>query len=229
GDAQVLGGLRNSLVVGILATAITTVVGTAAALAFHRHRFRREAALHGLITLPMVVPEIVLATSFLLLFVALGLRLGFLTLVLAHLGFSVSYAVLVVRARLAGFDRALEEAAMDLGAGPWATFFQVTLPAIAPGVLAAALLVFALSIDDYLVSSFVAGVGCTPLPPQTSPMVKSGLSPEITAVPTLLLLPTSGLLYAAYRLEQGAAAPQALPPAALGLLVLGAPFALAPP
>jgi spermidine/putrescine transport system permease protein len=228
-DAQILGGLRNSLVVGVIATAITTVVGTAAALAFHRHRFRREATWEGLITLPMVVPEIVLATSFLLLFVALGLRLGFLTLVLAHVGFSVSYAVLVVRARLAGFDRALEEAAMDLGAGPYATFFKVTLPAIAPGVLAAALLVFALSIDDYLVSSFVAGVGSTTLPIQIYSMVKSGISPEINAVSTLLLLATSALLYAAYRLEQGAAARQVAGPAALGLLVLAAPFAFAPP
>ncbi len=227
-DKQVLSGLRNSLVVGLAATLLATVLGTAAAVAFHRHRFRRQDALDAIITLPMVVPEIVLATSLLLLFVALGLRLGFLSLVLSHVGFCVSYAVLVVRARLAGFDRSLEEAAMDLGAGPVATFFKVTLPGIAPGVLAAALLVFAISIDDYLVSSFVAGVGTTTLPIQIYSMVKSGISPEINAVSTLLLVATSALLYAAYRLEQGASARQVVAPALLGLGILGAPFALAP-
>src|SRR5215813_6657748 len=159
--------------------------------------------LYALVTLPIVVPEIVLASSLVLLFAAVGLRLGFLTVILAHVGFSVSYAVVVVRARLAAFDRSLEEAAMDLGAGPLATFRKVTLPAIAPGVLSAALLVFALSIDDYLISSFVAGVGSTTLPIQIYSMVKSGISPEINAVSTLLLLATSLLLLAAFLLERG--------------------------
>jgi spermidine/putrescine transport system permease protein len=149
--------------------------------------------------------------------------------VLAHVGFSLSYAVLVVRARLSAFDRSLEEAAMDLGAGPAATFFRVTLPLIAPGVLAAALLVFALSIDDYLISSFVAGVGSTTLPIQIYSMVKSGISPEINAVSTLLLVATSALLFAAHRLERGASPSGVLIPALLGFAILGAPFALAPP
>jgi spermidine/putrescine transport system permease protein len=229
GNAQVLSGLRNSLVVGLAATVLATAIGTAVALAFHRHRFRRQDALDALITLPMVVPEIVLATSLLLLFVAFGLRLGFVTLVLAHVGFSLSYAVLVVRARLSAFDRGLEEAAMDLGAGPAATFFKVTLPLIAPGVLAAALLVFALSIDDYLISSFVAGVGSTTLPIQIYSMVKSGISPEINAVSTLLLVATSALLFAAHGLERGASPRGVAAPALLGFAMLGAPFALAPP
>ncbi|HEY7516097.1 MAG TPA: extracellular solute-binding protein, partial [Vicinamibacteria bacterium] len=228
-NVQVLSGLRNSLIVGVAATLLATAIGTATAVAFHRHRFRRQEALDALITLPMVVPEIVLATSLLLLFVASGLRLGFVTLVLAHVGFSLSYAVLVVRARLSAFDRSLEEAAMDLGAGPAATFFRVTLPLIAPGVLAAALLVFALSIDDYLISSFVAGVGSTTLPIQIYSMVKSGISPEINAVSTLLLVATSALLFAAHRLERGASPGGVLIPALLGFAILGAPFALAPP
>jgi spermidine/putrescine transport system permease protein len=228
-NVQVLSGLRNSLVVGVAATLLATAIGTAVALAFHRHRFRRQDALDALLTLPMVVPEIVLATSLLLLFVASGLRLGFVTLVLAHVGFSLSYAVLVVRARLAAFDRSLEEAAMDLGAGPVATFFKVTLPLIAPGVLAAALLVFALSIDDYLISSFVAGVGSTTLPIQIYSMVKSGISPEINAVSTLLLVATSALLFAAHRLERGGSARGVAAPALLGFAILAAPFALARP
>jgi spermidine/putrescine transport system permease protein len=132
----------------------------------------------------------------------------------------------VVRARLAGFDRSLEEAAMDLGAGPWRTFWQVTLPQILPGVLSAALLVFALSIDDYVITSFVAGVGTTTLPVQIYSMVRRGITPEINAVSTLLLVATSLLLFAAHRLEQGARARSAALPALLGVFILGAPFAL---
>jgi len=225
-NTQVLSALRNSLLVAFAATGLATVAGTAAALAFHRHSFRRQAVLDGLLLLPMVIPEIATAASLLLLFAALGLRLGFLTVILAHVAFSISYAVVVVRARLAGFDRSLEEAAMDLGAGPWRTFRQVTLPGIAPGVLAAALLVFALSIDDYVVTSFVAGTGATTLPLQIYSMVRTGISPEINAVSTVLLAATALLLFAAWRLEQGGRARQAALPALVGLGVLAAPFVL---
>src|SRR5687768_9129036 len=134
-DAQVLSSLRNSLLVALATTALSTAIGTATALALHRHRFRRRAALDTLVLLPLVTPEIVLAVSLVLLFAALGLRLSFLTVLLAHVTFTVSYAVVVVRARLAGMDPHLEEAAMDLGAGPWRTLWHVTLPTIAPGVL----------------------------------------------------------------------------------------------
>jgi spermidine/putrescine transport system permease protein len=228
-NPPLLASLRNTLTVAVIATAVATVLATAGALALHRHRFRRAGALEAAIVLPMAVPEIVLAASLLLLFAALQLRLGLLTLVLAHVGFSVSYAVVVVRARLAGFDRGLEEAAMDLGAGPWRTLRYVTLPAIAPAVLAAALLVFALSVDDYVVSSFVAGVGATTLPLHVYSMVKSGVSPEINAASTLLLVATSLLLYAAWRLERGRRIATSLPPALAGLLLLAAPFFAASP
>ncbi len=228
-NTQVISALRNSLSVALAATVLSTVAGTAAALAFHRHRFRRQAALDSLLLLPMVIPEIAMAASLLLLFAALGLRLGFATVVLAHVAFSVSYAVVVVRARLAGFDRSLEEAAMDLGARPWRTFRLVTLPGIAPGVLAAALLVFALSIDDYVVTSFVAGTGATTLPLQIYSMVRTGISPEINAVSTVLLLATALVLFAAWRLEQGSRARQAALPAILGLGILAAPFVLVRP
>jgi len=227
-NPQVIMSLRNSLLVAFLTTAVCTALGTAAALAFHRWRMARPGPVEALLLLPMVVPEIVLASALLLFFAAVGLRLGLLTVVLAHLSFSLSYAVIVVRARLAGFDRSLEEAAMDLGARPWRTFLKVTLPGIAPGVLAAALLVFALSIDDYVVTSFVAGVGATTLPLHIYSMVKSGISPEINAVSTLLLLATSLLLLAAFLLERGRMRGAVLPGlAGLGLLLW--PFALARP
>jgi spermidine/putrescine transport system permease protein len=203
---------------------IATAAATAAALAFHRHRFRRASLLQGLITIPTVAPEIVLAASLLLLFAALGLRLGFLTIVLAHVGFTVSYAFVVVRARIAGFDHTLEEAAMDLGASPARVFVKVTLPLIAPAVVAAALLVFALSIDDYVVTSFVAGVGATTLPLQIYSMVKTGISPEINAISTLLLVATALLLVAAFLLEQGRGVRAAAAPALLGFALLAAPF-----
>jgi spermidine/putrescine transport system permease protein len=226
GDPQIIGSLRNSLIVGTAATALSTVIGTAAALAFHRYRFRNQGILDALVTLPIVIPEIVLGSSLVLLFAALGFHLGYLTVILAHVGFSLSYAVVVVRARLAGFDRSLEEAAMDLGAGPTRTFFKVTLPGIAPGVLAAALLVFALSIDDYVITSFVAGVGTTTLPVQIYSMVRSGISPEINAVSTIILVATSLLLFAAYRLEQGASSLSVALPVVVGCSILGAPFFL---
>ena len=225
-NPAILSALRNSLLVGFAATAIATVCGTAAALAMHRHRFRQAGLLHAAVLLPTVAPEIVLAASLLLLFASAGMRLGFATVILAHVAFTVSYAFVVVKARIAGFDRSLEEAAMDLGAGPVRTFLLVTLPAIAPAVLAAALLAFALSIDDYVVTSFVAGVGSTTLPLQIYSMVKSGVSPEINAVSTVLLAATGLLLVAAFLLEQGRSLRLAAAPAVAGLLVLGAPFAL---
>ena len=123
-------------------------------------------------------------------------------MVIAHVAFSISYVAIVVRARLAGFDRSLEEAAIDLGAGPFDTFRRVTLPIILPGIVAGALLVFTLSIDDYVITSFVAGVGATTLPLQIYSMLKVGVTPEVNAVSTLLLLLTVVLIVVAQRLQQ---------------------------
>ena len=227
-DQRVLAALRNSVVIALATTVLATAAGTAAALAFHRLPVRAQGAWDALVVVPLVLPEIVLAASLVLLFAAMGMRLGFLTVVLAHVAFSLSYAVVVVRARLAGFDRSLEEAAMDLGASPWRTLRHVTLPLIAPGILAAALLVFSVSIDDYVVTSFVAGVGATTLPLHIYSMVRSGLSPEINAISTVLLTATVLLLFAAWRLEQGRRPRQVAVPVGLGLSLLGAPFLLAP-
>ena len=227
-DQRVLAALRNSVIIALATTVLATAAGTAAALAFHRLRLRTQGAWDALVVVPLVLPEIVLAASLVLLFAAMGMRLGFLTVVLAHVAFSLSYAVVVVRARLAGFDRSLEEAAMDLGASPLRTLRHVTLPLIAPGILAAALLVFSVSIDDYVVTSFVAGVGATTLPLHIYSMVRSGLSPEINAISTVLLTATVLLLFAAWRLEQGRRPRQVAVPIGLGLALLGAPFLLAP-
>ncbi len=184
--------LRNSLAVALATTAISTAIGTAAAMGLRRAG-RGRAGWDAFLALPILVPEVVLGASLVLLFAAIGLRLGMATVVLAHVGFSISYATVVVRARAASLDPTLEEAAMDLGASPLRAFFAVTLPALAPGILAAALLVFALSIDDYVVTSFVAGVGATTLArPHLLDGEKRGLARDqrrVHAAPALDLAP----------------------------------------
>jgi spermidine/putrescine transport system permease protein len=199
-DAAIGHAVANSLIVGVVATVIATVIGTMAGLALARHEFRGKRATRSLLYLPVIVPEIVVGAALVSLFGFIAMRLSLTTVILAHVAFSISYVALVVRARLAGFDRSLEEAAMDLGANPWQTFWRVTLPLIAPGVTAGALLVFTLSIDDYIITSFVAGPGATTLPLQIYSMVKTGVTPEINAVSTLLLAVTVALIAVAQRL-----------------------------
>jgi len=201
-----LAAVRNSLVAAALTTVIATVIGTLAALGLRRIAAgpaRGGGATLALLFLPMVMPEVVLGAALLTFFGAIGLRLSLATVVIAHVVFSVSYVTLVVRARLAGLDPALEEAARDLGAGPVETFRRVTLPLILPGIAASALLVFTLSIDDYVVTSFVAGVGATTLPLHVYSMLRVGVTPEVNAVSTLLLAGTIGLIVAAQWLLRG--------------------------
>ena len=158
-------GLRNaigvSLEVAALTSLIATALGTLIALALVRYGFRGRGTTNLMIFLPMSSPEIVLGASLLTLFLSMSVRLGFGTILIAHVMFSISYVVVTVKARLIGFDRHLEEAAMDLGANEWATFRKVTLPLIAPAVLAAGLLVFALSVDDFVITNFNAGTTVT--------------------------------------------------------------------
>jgi spermidine/putrescine transport system permease protein len=199
-DGPLLGAVRNSLEVAGATTAVATVLGTLAALALGKSRSRR--ATQALLILPVVIPEIVLGAALVTFFGVARLRLSLLTVVIAHVVFSVSYVAIVVRARLAGLDPALEEAARDLGAGPFDTFRRVTLPLLLPGVVASALLVFTLSIDDYVITSFVAGVGATTLPLHIYSMLKVGVTPEVNAVSTLLLAVTVVLIVAAQRLLQ---------------------------
>lgn len=158
-------GLRSSIVVSLEVAAVTsiaaTALGTLIALALVRYGFRGRGTTNLLIFLPMSSPEIVLGASLLTLFLSMSVPLGFGTILIAHIMFSISYVVVTVKARLIGFDRHLEEAAMDLGANEWTTFRKVTLPLIAPAVLAAGLLVFALSVDDFVITNFNAGTTVT--------------------------------------------------------------------
>lgn len=199
---RLLGALRNSLLVAGITTAVATLLGTLAALALERYRFRGRGSTGVVLFLPVILPDVVLGAALLTFFGAVGLRLSIWTVVVAHVVFSISYVAIVVRARLAGLDPSLEEAARDLGAGPFETFRRVTLPLILPGVIASALLVFTLSIDDYVVTSFVAGVGATTLPLHIYSMLKLGVTPEVNAVSTLLLAGTVVLIVAAHLLMQ---------------------------
>jgi len=201
-NGLVLGAMRNSLVVGVASTAVATLFGTLAALALGRYEFRGKGFTRNLLYLPIIIPEIVVGAALVAFFGVAGVRLSLATVIAAHVAFSISYVAIVVRARLSGFDRSLEEAALDLGARPLATFWRVTLPLIQPGIVAGALLVFTISIDDYVITSFVAGVGATTLPLQIYSMLKVGVTPEVNAVSTLLLAVTVALIVIAQRLQQ---------------------------
>jgi spermidine/putrescine transport system permease protein len=190
-------GLMNSLFVAAATAAIATVLGTLLALGLARHHFRGRRFIDALLQLPLVTPEIVLGISSLALFALGGVALGFGTIIVAHVAFSLSYVVLVVVARLDGMDRHLEEAAMSLGADEVSAFFKVTLPQLWPGVIGGGLLAFTLSIDDFLVTFFVAGPGSSTLPLVVYPMVRRGIEPSVNAVSTLLVVVTTLAVFVA--------------------------------
>jgi spermidine/putrescine transport system permease protein len=202
-DAELIASLRVSLIVGFTTTVLASVVGTAAAVALARRRIKLTRAAEGLVYLPVIIPEIVTGFATAGLFGALGLAFGLSTIIAAHVAFSISYVVFVVRAKLVNLDPSLEEAALDLGATRWQSFSRVTLPLISPAVISAALLVFTLSLDDYVITSFVAGPGSATLPLKIYSMVKTGLTPEINAISTVLLAATILLVVVADRLASG--------------------------
>jgi spermidine/putrescine transport system permease protein len=179
--------LKNSLLVATISTIIATAMGTLVALALVRYRFRGRAAMDMTLFMNISAPEIVLGASLLSLFVTFGVPRGIPTIIVAHVMFNIAYVAVTVRARLAGFDRALEEAAQDLGANPWVTFFKVTLPLIWAGVLAGALLAFALSIDDFVITNFNSGTTQT-FPLWVYGAVKVGIPPQVFVMGTLIFL-----------------------------------------
>jgi putrescine transport system permease protein len=187
-----------TLRVGLVSATLATVLGTLAALALTRiGHLRGRTLFTGMIYAPMVMPEVITGLSLLLFFVALNLDRGFWTIVLAHVTFTMCFVAVVVQSRLVAFDRALEEAALDLGATPLRAFFSVTLPLIAPAVAAGFLLAFTLSIDDLVITSFTAGPGATTLPMRIYSQVRLGVTPEINAASTILIaLVTLGVIVA---------------------------------
>ena len=177
-----------TLRIALISSTVATVLGTLAAVALVRYgRFRGRTLFSGMIYAPLVMPEVITGLSLLLLFVAIGFARGFWTIVLAHITFSMCFVAVVVQARLVTFDRSLEEAALDLGCPPLKTFFVITLPLIAPGVVAGWMLAFTLSLDDLVIASFTSGPGATTLPMKIYSQVRLGVTPEINAVSTILV------------------------------------------
>jgi spermidine/putrescine transport system permease protein len=179
-EALVISGI-----VAVVSTLVATTLGTLIGLALTRYEFRGRSPLNLLIFLPIATPEIVLGASLLAMFVSIGAARSIVTIIIAHIMFNVSYVVVTVRARLAGFNRSLEEAAMDLGANEWATFRKVTFPLIFPGILAAGLLAFALSIDDFVITQFTAGQDQT-FPLWVYGASRIGVPPQVNVMGTLI-------------------------------------------
>jgi spermidine/putrescine transport system permease protein len=193
--------LLNTLALSAISTVLATVLGTLAALGA-RARFRGKKLYVALVSLPVTVPDIVLAFAVYALFRALGMPLSVLTAALAHATFNLSYVALVVSARLEGHDRSLELAGRDLGCTPWAAFWRVTFPAIRPAVLSGALLAFTLSFDDFVITYFTSGAGNATLPVLVYSKVRFGVTPEINALSTLLLLVSLAAIAASLKLSR---------------------------
>jgi spermidine/putrescine transport system permease protein len=185
--------LKVSLQVAFLSTIVATILGTLVAVALVRQRFRGSEGVNLFLVIPLTAPEVVLGSSLLTLFLAWGWNTGFGTIILAHIMFEVSFVALTVKARVRGFDWTLEDAAMDLGATPTRTFFRVTLPLIVPGIIAAAMLSFALSLDDFIITYFNSGSTVT-YPLYVNAAVKTSLPPQIDVLATMILVVSMALV-----------------------------------
>lgn len=202
-DPQLSEGLVNSVIIAVVAAALSTAIGTLAAYGIWR---RADRALSGSLYMSLVTPEIVTGVSLLALFQwafrFLHLRLGLYTVIIAHVAFSIAYVAIVVSARLRHHDRTLEEAAMDLGAGEWHAFTRVTLPALAPAIAAAGLLALVVSFDDYVITSLVAGVDSQTLPMVIYAMARRGVSPVVNAVSAMIVVAFGAIIVVSQRLQQ---------------------------
>ncbi|MFO7167078.1 MAG: ABC transporter permease [Chloroflexota bacterium] len=204
-DERLMGGAVNTLIVALISTLVSTVIGTTTALAMERYRFRGRTGLDALLYLPIVIPEIVMALALLAFFTfsfgilealfGIRLRLSLTTVTLSHIAFNISFVVVVVRASLKGFDRRLEEAAQDLGANEWQTFWHITFPLILPGIIGGALLAFTLSLDDFIISFFTTGSGVSLLPVEVYSQVKRAVTPKINAISTIMLAISMTLVF----------------------------------
>ncbi len=199
-DSDMLHAVRVSFIVAAFATSIGTAIAIPAAIATSGRRFSMQSAVEAALALPLIVPDVVAAIAMLLFFVALGVPLGLISLILAHTVFAIPIAYLPIRARLQGLDPALTEAAADLYAGPWRSFARVVVPLIWPGIVSGAMLAFIGSLGDVVVSYFVSGPGFTTLPVYVFSMVRMGVTPEVNAISTLLVAVSMSVLSLSYLL-----------------------------
>jgi spermidine/putrescine transport system permease protein len=215
-NTELLDAARNSLLVGLIATIVSTVIGTLTALAMDRYRFKLRTTFDANLYLPIVIPEIVMGISLLLFFNQalfpfiqniFGIRLstGLPTITLSHIAFDIPFVYVIVRARLADFNRTLEEAAQDLGADEWKTFQRITLPLLMPGIVGGALMAFTLSLDDYLITVFTKGTLEQTMPLYIYSLVRRGVTPEINALSSVLLVGSIGLVGLSQTAQSGGA------------------------
>lgn len=200
-DDTMIEAAVNSLVIAISSSFFATILGTMAGVTMYRYK---PKLLPILVLTPIAIPEILTGVSLLIFFIIINLTLGMLSIVLAHITFCIGFVAIVVRSRLQGLDESLMEAAQDLGASPWQTFRLITLPLIMPGIVAGALMAFTLSIDDFVITFFTAGVGTTTLPLQIYSMIKIAVTPEVNAISTLLMLLTLVLITLASKISPSA-------------------------
>ncbi len=205
GNSQLMNSLRNSLIVAAVSTVISTVLGTAAALALDRYkRWVGKGAFDGLLYLPVIIPDVTMAVMLLLWFTQLGMTLSLTTIILSHIAFNISFVAIVVRARLANMDDAIEEAAADLYADRWQVFRRITLPLIWPGVAGGGLLALTLSLDDVVITSFVQGPGSTTLPVFVFGLIRKSVTPQINAVSTVMLVASMTLVFVSLAFQRRA-------------------------
>ncbi len=201
-DAAIGNAFRVSMWVAFWSTILSTILGTMAAFVLERFNFRGRLTFDAVLYLPIIIPDIVMALSTLLFFVIVAVPLSRNTILIAHVAFNISFVAVVVRARLADMDSRLEEAAADLGANEWTTFRRITLPLLMPGIIAGALLAFTLSLDDFVITFFVSGPGSTTLPVRVYSMIKFGVTPEVNAISTLMLLGSTLLVVVSLVLQR---------------------------
>jgi ABC-type spermidine/putrescine transport system, permease component II len=193
-DYDLMDALNDTLIVAFFSTVISTVIGTIGAVGMSKYRFRGKKLLDKILYIPVVVPEIVLGIALLCMYSVMQLTLGLTTITLSHITFCIPFVIISVRARLAGLDPSLEEAAMDLGANRIKTFVRVILPLLLPGVLSGAMLSLCLSLDDIVISFFTSGPDSTTLPIYVYSMVRTGVTPEVNALYTIIMLVTIGVI-----------------------------------
>jgi len=187
-NKNIQAALKVSLIIAIPTVLISTAIGTITAFTLYRHKFLGRALYQGALYIPLVMPDLVIGISLLLFYTSIKMELGILTILLAHISFSIPLTTLVIIARMQRIDRTLEDAAMDLGADEWTTMWKVTLPLLKPGILAAALLTFPWSFNDFVITFFVSGVGSSTLPLRVYSMIRLGVSPMVNALGTLIVV-----------------------------------------
>ncbi len=203
-NSQLHDAFLNSMIVASISTTVVTILGAMLGLALYRFRFPAQGPYEGMVHLPIVIPEICLAVAMVAFFATFEIPLGLFTITVSHIAFSIPFVAVVVRARMAGFDRSLEEASYDLGASQWQTFWNVTFPYMQPGLVAGALLAFTLSLDDFVITFFTSGPGSTTFPIKIYAMVRFSVSPEVNAASTVLIVVTLALTITALAIQSRA-------------------------